>query len=153
VTLRWALAALHLLALGIGLGAVWARASLLRRAGTDPTALRAALGVDALWGLAFFLWLVTGLWRLLGATEKATAYYMTNQWFMAKMGLLVLILALELWPLAALMRWRIRLARGERPDLSHAGTFASISVVQAVLTILMVVAATGMARGYGSPGR
>ena len=31
MTIRWILAALHLLALGIGLGAVWSRGRLLRQ--------------------------------------------------------------------------------------------------------------------------
>jgi putative membrane protein len=43
-------------------------------------------------------------------------------------------------------------ARGRTPDTSLAGRFARISAVQVALVILMVLAATGMARGLGTPG-
>jgi hypothetical protein len=46
--LRWLLAAAHLLALGIGLGAVWARSRALRGS-LDPAGLRRVLGADAWW--------------------------------------------------------------------------------------------------------
>jgi putative membrane protein len=48
-----------------------------------------------------------------------------------------------------LARWRIQLRRGETPDTRLAGRFASISYVQAVLVLLMTLAATAMARGMG----
>ena len=40
-------------------------------------------------------------------------------------------------------------ARGGAPDTRAASRFARISFVQAVLVVLMVLAATAMARGYG----
>jgi putative membrane protein len=67
------------------------------------------------------------------------------------MSLLVLILLLELGPMIALVRWRMELGRGTQPDTRAAPAFARISFVQAVLVMLMVLAATGMARGYGVP--
>jgi uncharacterized membrane protein len=42
-------------------------------------------------------------------------------------------------------------ARGEIPDARSAGRFARISFIQATLVVLMVLAATAMARGYGVP--
>jgi putative membrane protein len=48
-----------------------------------------------------------------------------------------------------LIRWRIQIARGQRPDTSLAPAIARISLVQAVLVVLMVLAATAMARGIG----
>jgi len=105
MTIRWLLAALHLLALGVGLGAVWARGR----------ALQAQLDVPGL--------------------RRAT------------------ILFLEFGPMIALIRWRGAVARGGVPDTRAASRFARISFVQAVLVVLMVVAATAMARGYGVPAR
>src|SRR5919206_2160505 len=99
--LRLTLAWLHLLALGVGLGAVWARARSLRGP-LDAAALRRAFVADAWWGVAAGLWLATGLWRLLAGTEKATGYYLTNHVFFAKMGMFVLVLLLEVWPMATL---------------------------------------------------
>ena len=75
--LHWVLAALHLLALGIGLGAVWARGQNLRSALT-PEDLRRVFRADNLWGLAAVLWISTGLWRLLAGVEKTTGYYLHN---------------------------------------------------------------------------
>lgn len=60
------------------------------------------------------------------------------------MGLLGLILALEIWPIATLIRWRLQLGRGATPDTTSAPTIATISAVQTGLTVLMVLAATAM---------
>ena len=70
--LRLLLAALHLIALGIGLGAVWARGNALNRP-LDRAAMVRAFHADTWWGIAAVLWISTGLWRLLAGTEKATS--------------------------------------------------------------------------------
>ena len=150
--LRLLLAWLHLVALGIGLGAVIVRGSALRDA-PDPAAMRRAFLFDALWGIAALLWLVTGLWRLFGETEKSVAYYMTNHAFFAKMGFFALILALEIWPMLVLMRWRRAIMGGRAaPSVVDVGTarrIATISHIEALLVLLMVFAAVAMARGFG----
>jgi putative membrane protein len=146
--LRWLLATAHLLALGIGLGAVWARGRALRGS-LDSAGLRRVFGADTWWGVAALLWIGTGLWRLFGSTEKATAYYVHNHVFWTKMALLGLILALEVWPAMTLVRWRRRVAKGEPVDTRPAARLARISVLQAAFVVLMVLAATAMARGYG----
>src|SRR5688572_12529208 len=96
--LRWFLATLHLLALGIGLGAVWVRAGALRGP-LDRAGLQRVFLADTFWGVAAGLWIVTGLWRAFGGVEKGTDYYLQNSVFLIKMGLLILILALEVWPM------------------------------------------------------
>ncbi len=60
------------------------------------------------------LWLSTGLWRWLGGIEKARDYYLTQPMFYAKLGLFVLLLLLELWPMVTFVRWRAghRTSRG-----------------------------------------
>jgi putative membrane protein len=150
--LRIVLAALHLLALAIGLAAVLARGTALREPASAAT-LRRAFRADTEWGLAAALWIGTGLWRYLGAVEKSTAYYNQNTWFLTKLGLLAVILALELWPMLTLIRWRRALARGGAPEgvaaPAAARRIATISHVQALLVVLMVVAAVAMARGLG----
>jgi putative membrane protein len=149
MSLRWLLSAVHLLGLGVGLGAVWARALALKGL-LDPAGLRRVFYADSSWGIAAIMWIVTGLWRAVGGLEKSTSYYLHNYLFLAKMGLLVLILVLEISPMIHLIRWRIATARGEALDTRRAHRFAAISMVQAVLVVLMVLAATGMARGYGA---
>ena len=147
--LRWILAAIHLLGLGIGLGAVWVRARSLSVRPLDRPALQRTFAADSWWGLAAAVWIGSGLWRLLAGTEKPTAYYLSNHAFYAKMGLLVGILLLEVWPMVTLIRWRAVVRKGGLPDASPAAAIARISYVQALLVVLMVLAATAMARGIG----
>jgi putative membrane protein len=144
----WLFAAVHLLALGLGLGAVWGRAQGFRGV-LDVPGLRRVFVADAWWGFAALLWIGTGLVRAFGGLEKGTTYYLQNHLFLTKMGLLVVILILEIAPMVALIRWRIAVARGQQPDTSAARRFAAISVVQAVLVTVMVLLASAMARGLG----
>jgi len=59
----------------------------------------------------------------------------------------VVILLLEVWPMATLIRWRIASRRGTAVDTRSAVTLARISQVQAALVVLMVFLATALARG------
>ena len=148
MTSRWLAASLHLLALGIGLGAVWARGRALRSS-LDAENLRQVFFADTFWGLAAVLWISTGLWRLLAGLEKGTGYYLQNHLFLTKMALLGLVLLLEIRPMITLIRWRKTVSRGEAPDTRAAPLLARISFVQAWLIVLMVFAAAAMARGMG----
>jgi putative membrane protein len=143
------LAALHLLALGIGLGAVWVRGRALQSV-LDRDGLRRVFLADGLWGAAAALWIGTGLWRLLGGLEKPTGYYLANHLFLTKMGLLLVILALEVSPMLTLVRWRRLVRLGQSLDTSSARRMGTISFIQAWLIVLMVLAATAMARGIGA---
>ncbi|MGH7449315.1 MAG: DUF2214 family protein, partial [Longimicrobiales bacterium] len=87
MTARWLIAALHLLALGFGLGAIWVRAMSLRGA-IDSAALRRAFHADAIWGMAALVWISTGLLRAFAGLEKGSAYYLQNHAFWLKMTLL-----------------------------------------------------------------
>jgi putative membrane protein len=150
--LRLTLAALHLLALGIGLGGLWGRARALSQRPLDLAAVRRAFVADSWWGIAALLWLTTGLWRLFAGTEKATSYYLHNHIFFAKMAFFITIGLLEIWPMATLIRWR-RAVRRERdawrPDVTLAARISAISYVETALLLAIVVAAVSMARGYG----
>lgn len=156
--LRLILAVLHLLALGIGLSAIYARARHLTALATQDDAPEKALArvfhADNWWAVAAMLWVSTGLWRAFAGTEKASAYYWAQPVFWTKMGLLGLILLLELWPMITLIRWRMAEARGQRPTMSvmtgHARIMAHISHLQIALSVAMVVAASMLARGYAS---
>lgn len=148
--LPWLLAAIHLLALGVGLGAIWARGRALRQP-LDAAGVQRVLYADIWWGVSAVLWISTGLIRAVSALEKGPAYYFHNTFFLTKMVLLVAILALEIWPMITLIRWRIGAAKGTPFDGTAAPVIARISFVQAGLVVLMVLAATAMARGYGAP--
>ena len=142
-------AALHLLALGIGLGAVWARGSALAGGAPDENAVARALAADNAWGVAALLWLATGLPRLLTSLEKGTAYYMHNDFFLAKMAIFGVLMVAELWPMVTLIRWRIARSRGRAVDTSPAGKIAWISRLEAMGLVAMVFCAAAMARGLG----
>jgi murein DD-endopeptidase MepM/ murein hydrolase activator NlpD len=151
VDTRLLLAWLHLLALAIGVGGVWSRARALRHSLGDPAdlgALRRAYVGDLWWGIALGVWLVTGLWRLFGGTEKNFTWYFGNRDFLIKMGLVLAIAALELWPRKTLWRWQSNKAE---PNPRDAGRIEAISYVQCALIVGIVLSAAGMARGYGTP--
>ncbi len=148
---RWLFAAAHLLALGVGLGSIWARARALQGQ-LDPAGLRRVFYADSWWGVSAILWIGTGLVRAFGGLEKGSDYYLHNHIFWGKMVLLGLILVLEIQPMIALVRWRIQVQRGQPVDTRLAGRFARISYLQAGIIVLMVLAATALARGYGAQG-
>ena len=149
--LRLTLAALHLIALGLGLGAVISRGTALRESPSN-TALRRAFRADTMWGIAAVLWIATGVWRMVAGLEKPSAYYYTNPVFHAKMGLFALILILEIWPMLTLMRWRRSHRRGESADRLMSGgagkRIALISHIEALVVVGMVFVAVALARGY-----
>jgi putative membrane protein len=145
---RWLFAAFHLLGFGIGLGSAWARGQALRGE-LGPAGLRRVFYADNWWGLSALLLIGTGLVRAFGGLEKGGAYYLHNHLFQTKMAFLGLILVLEIAPMLTLIRWRMQLRRGEQPDTGSASRFAGTSSLQAVLLILMLLAATGVARGWG----
>jgi putative membrane protein len=146
---RSVFAALHLLALGIGLGAIWARSRALRGP-LDTSGIGRVLTADNWWGAAAGLWIATGLVRLFSPMEKGSAYYFQNAFFMAKMTAFLLILVLEVRPMMTFIRWRTALRRGETPETSRARLFARTSTIQVLLVVVMVAAATAMARGLGA---
>lgn len=144
--LRYILATLHLLTLGLGVASCWGRAKYLKDL-KDEKGLREVFLADGLWGIAALLWLGTGLWRAFGGVEKGTEYYLHNTAFLVKMGLFVLILLLELRPMIILIKWRMQLAKGKEIDLSPAPSLARLTYIELVLMIPIVMMAAAMARG------
>ncbi|MEX5683544.1 DUF2214 family protein [Pseudomonas silesiensis] len=144
---HWVLAAVHLLAFALGFWAVLSRGTALRRLVAGAGEARSVLIADNLWGLSAAVLLVTGGMRAFGGYEKGTDYYLHQPLFHLKMTFFVLILLLEIAPMVTLIKWRRARARGAAIDTGRAQLFARISHIEAMLVLLMVVAATGMARG------
>lgn len=144
---HWLLAAVHLLAFALGFWAVLVRGTSFRRLAVGAGEARSVLIADNLWGISALILLVTGGMRAFGGYEKGTDYYLHQPLFHLKMTVFVLILLLEVAPMVTLIKWRVALARGAAIDSGRATLFARISHVEALLLLLMVVAATGMARG------
>ena len=146
--IRWIFASLHLLGLGLGLGAVYARSKALRGP-LDDAGLSRVFLADMFWGIAGALWLITGLARAFGGFEKGTVYYMHQPLFHAKLGLFAVILILEGFVLMPLAKWRFERRAGRVPDTSGARRLAAISHAQAGLIVVIVFLATAIARGMG----
>lgn len=144
---HWFLAAVHLLTFAVAFAAVLNRGTALRRVITEGVDVRRVLLADNGWGLAAAVLLISGLLRAFAGYEKGTDYYLHQPLFHLKMTLFVIILLLEAWPMVTLIKWRVALGRGAPVDTGRATLFARISHLQALLIVLMVVAASGMARG------
>lgn len=144
---HWFLAAIHLLAFGLGFWAVLTRGTAFRRLSAGVGAARSVLIADNFWGICAVVLLVSGGIRAFGGYEKGTDYYLQQPLFHLKMTVFVLILLLEVAPMVTLIKWRIALAKGKAIDDRRAKLLARISHIEAMLVLLMVVAATGMARG------
>ena len=141
--------ALHVLALAIGLPAVWLRGRALR-APLDAAGFGRLFAADAVWGVAAALWLGTGLLRAFAGLEKGSAFYLGSSLFWTKMALFVLVVALEISPMVTFIRWRALRGRGQTPDTSGARTLYVINHVEMAVVVLIVFVASFMARGFGA---
>ncbi|WP_375123394.1 DUF2214 family protein [Pseudomonas sp. LW8] len=144
---QWILAAVHLFAFALAFWAVLTRGTVFSQLSAGTGEVKRVLLADNLWGLSALTLLITGAMRAFGGYEKGSDYYLNQPLFHLKMTLLVLILLVELAPMITLIKWRIASSRGVAPDAGRAKLYARISHVEALLLILMMVAATGMARG------
>ena len=144
--------ALHVLTLGVGLGAVFVRGlrlRALRRAPEDVAALRGVLAADGLWGVAAASWIITGLVRAFAGIEKASTFYTHNGFFLVKMALFLTIFALEIRPIVTFTSWRRARAAGRTPWTSGdapLGALIRINDLEVVLTVLIPFVAALMAR-------
>ena len=144
------LSALHVLALGIGLGSVFMRGRYLRalRAGPEARVLDRLFAADSVWGVAALLWLVTGLARAFGHVEKAPDFYLRNGFFWVKMTLFAAVLALEIWPMMTFIRWRSA-RRGGRPlpQFDRLSRLVLVDDLETGLVVVIPFVAAAMARG------
>ena len=151
---HWLLAAIHLSAFGVAFAAIAARNRALRRliASAQAVDLPGVFKADAVWGVSALVLIATGVARAFGGFEKGTAYYLHEPLFHLKMTALVMILLLEVVPMLGLIRWRVAARQQQMPDIGRARTYVRIGHWQAVLLVVIVFAASGMARGIGAAG-
>lgn len=146
MTTRYLFAVLHLLALAIGIAAVYARGLALRKL-KAPEDLSAVFHADGWYGLAALIWVGSGLMRAFGGLEKGTEFYLESHWFMGKMGLFALVFALELFPMITFINWRGQVRKGRVVELARAPLLARLTFLQLPLLVLIVFMAAAMARG------
>ena len=140
--------ALHVLALAIGLPAVFLRGRALKGP-LDADGLRRLFAADNVWGVAALLWIATGLLRAFGGLEKGTEFYLRSPLFWTKMALFAAVFALEIRPMLTFIRWRR--ARGRRLPIDTSGARAlyTLNHVELAIVVVMVFVASLMARGVG----
>jgi len=133
----------HLLVFGL-FGILFAELMLVRR-GMEFATVRTVAGIDLAFGALAGLVLVVGFARAVMAA-KGWAYYSSNGFFWAKIGVFLLIGLLSAPPTIAFIRWR---KAGVSPtDLQVAGVRRFLHA-EVVLFALLPAFAAAMARGYG----
>jgi putative membrane protein len=140
--------ALHVLALAIGLPAVFLRGRALKGR-LDERAIARVLAADTAWGVAAALWLATGLLRAFAGLEKGSRFYLASPLFWTKMALFLGVVALEVWPMVTFIGWRRQRARGAVIDTSRTPTLFLVNHIQLALVVVIVFVASFMARGFG----
>ncbi len=144
------LSAAHVLALAIGLPAVFLRGRALRRLANSVDSFDDLYAADAWWGIAAVLWLATGLARLFGPWEKGTAYYLSVDSFLLKVGLWIVIFGLELWPMLTFLKWRRTKLRDATVVSGAAKTFHRVNQLELAIVVVLPFLAAFMARGIGA---
>ena len=139
------LSAIHILALGLGLGSVLQRGRALAGPLDEP-GWRRLLAADNAWGAAAFLWIASGVARVfLGGKEPG--FYWYNGFFWIKMALFAAVFLLELTPMIALIRVRSARRRHEALPPFPIESIRRINSAELVLVITIVFVAAFMARG------
>jgi putative membrane protein len=139
--------ALHVLALALGLPAVFLRGRALKGP-LDERGVARVLAADNVWGLAALLWIASGLLRAFAGLEKGAAFYLSSRLFWAKMALFLAVLLLEVWPMVTFIRWRVARGRGQAPDTGGARRLYTLNHLELALVVVIVFVAAFMARGF-----
>ena len=139
------LSTVHILTLALGFCALFMRGRALARP-LDDAGWRELLAADNAWGIAAGLWIASGLGRVFFG-GKEPAFYWHNGFFWVKLGLLALVFALELAPMATFIR--VRIARKQARPLPQfsADTYRRINQAEMILIVAIVTVAAFMARG------
>lgn len=139
---------LHLLGVALGLGSVVARGYFLRATPFTDLDRQRALHVDGVWGGAALLLLPTGMMRAFFGFEKGFDFYGHSALFWTKLTLATSLVAVELWPMVTLIKWRVAIAKGEPVDMSRARLFGAISYFEGAAIVVIMLLAAFMARGF-----
>lgn len=149
--------ALHLLGLALAVAMMVLRDRAFSSRPFDPAARDRMLAADNLYGLASMMLVGAGLWRLFGALQKPTRWYLDEYAFHLKMTLVFIAMCLEVPLMITFIKWRYQLKAGKEPDTKRVATFRLVNRIELGLMACIVVAAAVMARGLwheraSSPG-
>lgn len=143
------LAAVHLLSLALGVALLVLRGKTLEQAKSEQDLGRVFVW-DNLYGVLALFWIGSGMLRAFGGFEKGTDYYLSNHVFWTKLVFVLLLLGFETPILAALIRFRVRKAKGQAIDLSGVPRLVRLHWFELGTVFPVIIAATLMARGVGS---
>ena len=138
------LSTIHLLALAVGLGAVYIRGRALVGA-LDEAGWQRLLAADNAWGLAAGLWIASGLGRVFFG-GKEPAFYWHNGFFWVKVALFGLVFAIELGPMITFMRVRSNRRRGAAIPRFSAARYRVLNTIELALVVSIVFVAALMTR-------
>ncbi|MEZ4705540.1 MAG: DUF2214 family protein [Bdellovibrionota bacterium] len=148
------LAAFHYLAFGFGIWSVFERGRSFKNLVKHPqekSFIESLLRYDNLWGICGFLILTTGLIKAFGDIEKPVAFYMKNGLFHAKLGMVFVILAIEVYVMIKLLKLRVE--RKKNPQFSFSDsefrTMSLLNKIEAHLFVIVPFFAAMVARGIG----
>ena len=88
-----------------------------------------------------------GVWRMW--LEKGFDYYIHNQFFWFKMGILTLAWCIETPIMIKLIQWRMQIAKGHTPNTSFLPVLRKLEILEGSLMIAIVFCAAMMSRGFG----
>jgi putative membrane protein len=149
MTLEAILAYLHLLAILTMVVFVSSEAALCRVEWMNKAVVERLARVDAIYGMAAVLVLLTGLARTWWGV-KGTAWYWTNPLLHLKLTLFIIVGITSIFPTLTYMRWRRAVrANGTLPDEGEVRKTRRLVMVQAHLIALIPLAAVFLARGFG----
>jgi putative membrane protein len=103
---------------------------------------------DRWYGIFAVLILVVGFLRVF-YFDKGSAYYFSNPFFLAKLGLFVVVGLLSIYPTVRFIKWRAQMSDSKSPVVSNSEyrTLRSILRLELVLLLAIVFCAALMARG------
>lgn len=81
---HWFLAAIHLLAVALGLWAVLTRGTALSRLAAGTAQVRSVLVADNVWGICAGILLITGLMRAFGGMKRAPTTTFISRCFISR---------------------------------------------------------------------
>lgn len=152
MTLEAILAFLHISAILALVVFLSSEAALCRAEWMNETIVNRLVTVDRIYGISAAAVLATGLLRIyLGM--KGSAWYWSNWLLHVKLGLFVLAALLSIAPTIRFIRWRKALrATGALPAAEEVRKTRKLVMIQAHIIPVIPLAATFLARGFGSTG-
>lgn len=144
------LAYVHFIAILALVVFITSEAALCRPEWLNASAVHRLVRLDILYLVAAVAVLATGLARTWWGM-KGASWYWSNGWLHAKVLLFVVIGLISIRPTLDFMKWRRALvATGVLPDAGSIRKTRRLVMIEAHLLILIPLAASLMARGYGN---